>query len=458
MAEMKPTNIIDIATATSIFRPGPLGIAADKQFLKNRKNPESIVYKHPMLKEVLSPTAGLIIFQEQLQLIYNRLAGVPLEETDAVRKAFTKKDIANKEKMEKERLAMREDFALKCLAANNIAKEVSYDIFDEMQKYVAYSFNKSHAVAYAIISYQCAWFLTYYPNEWVTTYIDYCSTTKGKQTGKEDPKAVALSEAKSLGFTIGKPDINLSEKEYIVKNNKLIPSFASLKYVGSGVLGEIMQYRPYQTIQDLLFNNDGSWRHSRLNKRALSTLIKLEAFDSMNLVGEEKTFANYRQLHYVLVEKGDALKRACSKKKKTHNEELAKCIEEAKQLPDWSLEEKISFSKELSGSIDLSLIVTPEIAEYFDAKGIVSIDEREHDDQWVWCVVKNSVVAKTKSEKDYLRMKVYGQSGQDKTVFCWNFKPAKDKPIPENSLIIGRFKESPFGLSAFFGGLEIITR
>lgn len=460
MADMKPKNIIDIATATSIFRPGPLGIDADKQYLNNRKNPEKIVYKHPLLKEVLSSTAGLIIFQEQLQLIYNKLAGVPLEETDAVRKAFTKKDLSNKEKAEKERLAMREDFALKCLAANDIPKNVSYDIFDEMQKYVAYSFNKSHAVAYAIISYQCSWLLTYYPDEWVTTYIDYCATSKGKVTGKEDPKSVALSEAKGLGYTIGKPDINLSERDYTIQDNKLIPSFSSLKYVGTTVLKEIADFRPYRTIEELLFNSDDSWRHSKFNKRAMSTLVRLEAFGSMDLVGEGKLFSNYRQLHYVLVEKADALKRACSNKKKTHKEDLQTYILEAKELPDWDLPEKVAFSRDLSGSVDLALIVTPEIADYFANENIVSIDDRSDDEQWVWCIVKSSQVAKTKSEKpkDYLRMRVYGQSGQDKTVFCWNFKPAKDKPIPENSLIIGRFKESPFGYSAFFGGLEVIGR
>lgn len=348
-------------------------------------------------------------------------------------------------------------------AGNEIVYEkvISIEPWKETVMYDISMENEPHNfLANNIVVHNCSWLLTYYPDEWVTTYIDYCSTTKGKQTGKEDPKAVALSEAKGLGYAIGKPDINLSEREYTIQHNKLIPSFASLKYVGSSVLGEIGQFRPYKSIEELLFNADGTWRHSRFNKRALSTLIRLEAFESMDLVGEGKTFANYRQLHYVLIEKGDALKRACSKKKKTHTEELAKYIEEAKQLPDWSLEEKIVFSKELSGSVDLALIVTPEVAEYFDSQGIVSIDEREHDDQWVWCVVKNATPAKTKSEKskDYLRMKVYGQSGQDKTVFCWNFKPAKDKPIPENSLIIGRFKESPFGYSAFFGGLEIIAR
>lgn len=458
MAEMKPKNITDIAIATSIFRPGPLGIGADKLYLNNRKNPSKIAYKHPLLEEVLADTSGLIVFQEQLQLIYHKLAGVPLEDTDAVRKAFTKKDLSNKEKAAKEREAMREDFANRCLSTNNIAKEISYSIFDEMEKFVAYSFNKSHAVAYAITSYQCAWFLTYYPDEWITTYIDYCATEKGKQAGKEDPKAIALSEAKALGFSIGKPDVNLSQKEYTIRDGKLIPSFASLKHVGMTVLNEINEFRPYNSLEDLLFNPNDTWRHSKFNKRAISTLIKLEAFESMGLVGEDKTFKNYRQLHHVLVDKGDDLKRAVNKKKKTHKEDLAKIIVEAQELPDWDLKEKVEFSHALSGTVDIDLIVTPEISEYFRTSGITSIDDWEDDEQWVWCIVKNAKEAKTKTGKSYMRMKIYGASCTDMEVFVWNFKSGKDKLIPENSLILGRFKKSDFGLSSFFGTLEIISK
>lgn len=458
MAEMKPTNITDLSVATSIFRPGPLGISADKLYLNNRKNPSKIVYKHPLLEEVLADTSGLIVFQEQLQLIYHKLAGVPLEETDNVRKAFTKKDLSNKEKAAKEREAMREDFANRCLSTNNISKEISYSIFDEMEKFVAYSFNKSHAVSYSLISYTCAWFLTYYPEEWITTYIDYCATEKGKQAGKEDPKAIALSEAKALGFTIGKPDVNLSEKEYTIRDGKLIPSFASLKHVGMTVLNEINEFRPYNTLEDLLFNPNDTWRHSKFNKRALATLIKLEAFESMGLVGEGKMFKNYRQLHHVLVDKGDDLKRAVNKKKKTHKEDLARIIAEAQELPDWDLKEKVEFSRALSGTVDIDLIVTPEISEYFRTNGITSIDDWEDDEQWVWCIVKNAKEAKTKTGKSYMRMKIYGASCTDMDVFVWNFRSGKDKVIPENSLILGRFKKSDFGLSSFFGTLEIISK
>lgn len=428
----------------------------DKLYLNNRSNLGKIEYKHPLQQEVLGETAGVMVFQEQLQMMYHKLAGVPLEETDSIRKAFTKKDLSNKEKAAKDRAALREGFADKCLAVNDIPKKISYEIFDDMEKMVAYSFNKSHAVAYSIISYTCAWLLTYHSAEWITSYIDYCATEKGKQAGKEDPKAIAISEAKGLGFSIGKPDINHSERDYVIIDDQLIPSFSSLKHVGTTVLNEINEFRPYKSIEDLLFNADDTWRHSKFNKRALSTLVKLEGFASMGLVGDDCMFENYRQLHYVLIEKGDDLKKAATKKKKTHRADLATYIEEAQELDDWSLGEKVEFSKSLSGMVDIDMIVTPDIADYFRKQGIASIDNREDDDQWVWCIVKSSKEAKTKAGKPYMRMKVYGASCTDMEIFVWNFKPPQDRLIPDNSLIIGRFKKTDFGMSSFFGGLEII--
>lgn len=161
MAQMKPTCLYDIAIATSIFRPGPLAAGVDKAFLNNRTNPESVVYKHPLLKEVYANTSGLLVFQEQLQMTYHKLAGVPLEQTDGVRKAFTKKDMSNKEKAAKDRFNLRKDFEDKCLSVNGISPTISGDLFDEMEKLVAYSFNLSHAISYGMITYMCAFLLTY---------------------------------------------------------------------------------------------------------------------------------------------------------------------------------------------------------------------------------------------------------------------------------------------------------
>jgi len=457
--KMKPKNIIDLATATSIFRPGPLGISADKLYLKNRAKPEEIAYKHPLLKEVLGDTYGLIVFQEQLQLIYNKLAGVPLEETDGIRKAFMKKDMSNKVEAAKERLKLREFFADKCLEVNDIPKSISYSIFEDIEKFIAYSFNKSHAVSYTITSYQCAWLLTYYPDEWTASYIDYCAVDKGQAAGRESPVSVALGDAKGIGYKVGKPDINTSDVDYQIINKVLIPSFQALKHVGVPTLQEIREYRPYTKIEDLVWNPDETWRHSKFNKKALSTLIKLEAFSSMDLVGKGKTFKNYRQMHYVLVDNGDKIKRACARKKDPQPKEvLQTLIAEAQELDDWTLEEKINNSQTLAGSVDINLIIPKNVREYLDSSGLGSVDEHKSKHEWYWCVVKRSAQYKTRNNKPYLRMKIFGESGRERDCFIWGYNPVKDFPIPSNTLVLAKFEKSDFGLSTFYSKIEVIDR
>jgi DNA polymerase III subunit alpha len=462
VSKMKPRCINDISIATSLFRPGPLSISADKNYLKNRKNPKNIKYLHPLLEECLSDTAGLIVYQEQLQLIYHKLAGVPLDETDNIRKAFTKKEVANREAAAESRNKLREEFATRCLSVNSIDKKTSYAIFDDMEKYVKYSFNKSHAISYATVSYQSAWLLHYYPDEWITTYIDYSTTEKGKIVGKEDPKAVALTEALTLGYTIGKPDINLSEREFTVKDKVLIPSFASLKHCGKSVTEEIFKNRPYKKIEDLVFTEDGeSWRHSKFNKRALGTLIKIGAFDSMDLVGTEShhTFKNYKQMYEVLVDNGDELKKIISRKKdRNHKERLQELIEGVELTEDWSLSEKIEFSKSLTGSVDLGLIVTPEIRVFFHKNNIASIDDWQSKEDHAWAVINSSKVAVTKTGKKYLRASIYGESGATHNCFMWSFREGKDIQPAPNTLVLCKFDKSDFGFSCWFGGLEVLEK
>lgn len=436
-------------------------IAADKLYLKNRRNPEGIVYKHPLLEEVLSDTYGLIVFQEQLQLIYHKLAGVPLDETDNVRKSFTKKDIANKEQADIDRKKLRETFKGLCLAASNIEPEISYSIFDEMEEFVAYSFNQSHATACAITSYQCAWFMYHYPDEWITTYIDYAATEKGKVTGKTDPKAVALSEAQGLGYEITKPDINLSERDFSVKDGKLVPSFASLKHCGHAVVEEIFAGRPYKSIEDLLFNDKNKWKHSKFNKRAMATLIKLEAFDSMDIVGSEShhTFANYNHMHEVIIEHNDELKRMCARKtKRNHRERLIELIEEYKDVADWTLMEKVKNSKALAGSVDINMIITPELKDFLYKTGIPSIDRWTDKKTVSWAIVNSSKVATTKTGKTYLRAKIYADSKIESEAFLWGFNPEKHKILPENTVILAPFDKNGFGFSSFYGKIETIER
>jgi DNA polymerase-3 subunit alpha len=465
MQEMKPVSVLDIAAATSIFRPGPLGLKADKLYLENRSNPENIEYVHPILKEVLDETAGLMIFQEQLQLIVHKLAGTPLEDTDNIRKAFTKKDKANADKQKKEIEVLGEKFVKDSISHSGVSKSQAESVWSDFAKWTAYGFNKSHAVAYAITSYQCAWFLTYYPDEWITTYIDYCVNSKGKAASGDDPKAVALTEAKSLGYVVGKPDINYSETEYAMKEldgvKTLIPSFNSLKHVGKTVTYEVAQYRPYKTVEDLLWDANGTWRHGKLNKRALSNLIKLNAFDSMGLVGEGKTFKNYKQMHSVLVDHHDDLKKATARKRdRNFKELLAQFIEKYKDQPDWTQAEKIEHSKEISGAVDIALILPTEVRKLLEEKKIKSIDDWDME-SYYWAVVTKVNLATTKNGRKYLKIRLYGESGVEQNCFVWNYTPkdpANPMPnIPEYTALVGKFKKTDFGLSTNMNQLKKLS-
>lgn len=431
-------------------------LGVDKLYLSYRKNPQEIVYKHPLLKEVFAETSGLLVFQEQLQMIYHKLAGVDLEDTDGVRKAFTKKDMSNKAAAEEHRQKLREEFAQGCKETNDIPERVSYSIFDEMEKLVAYSFNKSHAVAYAINSYQCAWFMTYYPDEWTSSYIDYCSTSKGKVAGQEDPKVVAQNEAKALGYEIGKPDINLSESETIIKDGVILPSFNTLKHIGTSVQREISRFRPYKNVKDLLWDSGGNWKHSKFNKRALSTLVKLEALDSMKLVGPGKVFPNYAAAHYVLIDKADELKRACSRKRnRNHEELLTQLIEEAQKIEPWSTQERIENQKVLVGSVDIDLILNPELKRKLRELAIKPINKRETKDDIVWGIVSSKEVKKTKTGKWFLKMKIYGEDAVQHMVFVWGYDPNRNKQdIQVYDIVIGQYGDSNFGLSAFYNKVK----
>jgi len=487
-ASLKPTKIEDLSAITATFRPGPMKAGVDKLLLNNRRNVNDAIESlpHPSLAPILADTDYVLIYQEQVQKIFHVLAGIPLDQTDDVRKAFTKRDLSNLEKTKKDRLKLKEEFVKNCAEHSKLSPADSAKIFDYMEKYVAYSFNLSHSISYAIVAYQCAWLQHYFPNEWITTYIDYCATDKGKVTGKEDPKAIAIKEAKMLGYVLGKPDINFSEDTYIVNTilegtkfkNTLVPSFASLKFVGKTVLQEIRRYRPYKNVEDLIIHpgSTNNWRHTKFSKRALATLIQLEALDSMGIGGPEKKVKNYRQLYMVLIDSYDKLK-TISKRKK-NNDVLAamnELIATVQEERDWTLAEKLEFSKELAGSVDMSLILPQEKKDFLVKSGFKDIDclfptateedgettqpvdEQGELSERCYGAVTSAGIAYTKKGKPYLKIRMLGEQGKERTCFVWGWNPNKTTRIKENDVLIGLFKKTDFGLSAFESKIRIVV-
>ena len=263
----------------------------------------------------------------------------------------------------------------------------------------------------------------------------------------------ALNEAKALGYVVKKPDINLSTGEFTIKGKELIPSFASLKYVGKAVVGEINDFRPYKTVEDLLWTKNQlhtAWRHSKFNKRALSTLIKMEAFDSMGVVGQDKVFKNYKQMHEVLVEKSDLLKKAISRKKNRNYEELLKqFIEEVQNIPDWTTDEKTQNQFMLSGSVDLGLICTPEIENFLVSNEIDPIERYESDLSNYWAIVQTSEVVTAKTGRKYLKLGLLGSDASLHKVNVWNYMGSKDEQekLKKNSIIVATFRKDDYGMS-----------
>ena len=422
-AHMRPKNIIDIAAITSIHRPGPLAAGVDKIFLENRMNPREVEYLHPLMEDALRETEGTLVFQEQLQFLVNKLAGVPLEQTDDVRKAFTKKEISNKEKAAQDRDKLRKSFAEGCWTTNQIKEDVAGAIFDYMENLVSYSFNKSHAVAYAITSYQCAWLLTYYPEEWLTTYLDHSMSSNPEE------KAEAVLEVKRLGYGLAKPDINFSDTGWSINDlikvgnkSSLVASFTAIKGIGEAAIEEIKKNRPYKDAVDLLIDKEtGKWKHSKFNRKALSNLIQVGAFESMDLVGKGKTFENYKQMHMVLIDHFDELKKNTTLKKKASTFQVLfdSIVAKVKEEADWTIEEKIAGSMTLLGSVDIDLIVSPELKEKLAKKGILSIDSYDKENGVYWAIVQSTEIQYTKNNDPYMRMKLMGEANAEHSCFVW---------------------------------------
>ena len=309
--------------------------------------------------------------------------------------------------------------------------------------------SNSHAISYAITTYQCAHLLTYFPDEWIAASLDYATSEKGKVTGQEDPKAVAIKDAKVLGYSFVDPDINFSMMDVRLHPQKpktFVPAFASLKKVGAAAFGEITVNRPYRSLKDLIVKPDGTWRHSKFNKGAFETLIKMEAFASLDVVGDKPhhIFKNYRQFHEAFITNYDLLKRVSARKKNNDvYAELLKLAETVKDLEDWTPSEKMEMKELLAGSVDYGLLMMEDVQEALDSLGAVSIEEAtgEGTDNY-WAFVIKSELSMTRNGKPFMKLKLVGPSGVEQGLSVFDIKKPY-KTYPSRSIIVGQMKQNP---------------
>jgi DNA polymerase III alpha subunit len=299
--------------------------------------------------------------------------------------------------------------------------------------------SNSHSVSYAYDSVACAWLFTYYPDEWVCAWLESAQ-------GKPDEKGEAIANAKRFGYTMVPIDVNYAKHGWTcLPGKKLMPALKSVKGIGDAAIKELLEERPYKDLADLLWDERGMWKHSKANKAAWDALVRLEGLGSLDLVGEGKLFKNYRQLHYVIVEKTDVLK------KKDGVEKLRSVIEEANELEDWTDSDKATFREALSGNVDVSILVDEERQERFKEYGVKGISELKGRGL-AWFVLTAFQEKKTKNGKDYLLMTVVDMSGLSHKIFVWGGRCCSY--VVKHAAYIADVTKSDFGFSTNFRQLK----
>jgi DNA polymerase III alpha subunit len=300
------------------------------------------------------------------------------------------------------------------ISVTNCGEAETFDIEVDHEDHTFYAndfiVSNSHAISYSIDSYYGAWLFTHYETDWLAT----CLQTENANV---ESLASMMSEIKQLGYEIATPDINYSTHQWSwsQKLNSFVPPLSSLKGVGESAVAEIMQNRPYSSLDDLLFDADGKWRHSKFNKKALSALIAMEALSSFDEFGDGR-LQNHKQVWNIVMDNFDTLKkgRYGVVSKKSLKQQLPApnvsvldgLIGAAADLEDWNRYEKLTLQTETSGTAPLHLVFPIEILEKIKSYDILSINEIQPNMKGIgWFCVTAVEKKSTKNGKSFLRVK-----------------------------------------------------
>ena len=276
MKELKPDCLEDIIAGVSLYRPGPMDQIP--RYIANKKDPEHAVYTHPALKPILEVTYGCMVYQEQVMQIVRDLAGYSLGRADLVRRAMGKKKL---DVMAKEREIFihgqtdeNGNIVVPGCIRNGIDEQSANKIFDEMAEFAKYAFNKSHAAAYAVVSYRTAYLKAYYPTEFMAAMLN-------SFLGNLDKVPGYIEECKKLSIKILKPDINKSYTRFTVDKNQIRFGLGSIKNVGTAAVDEIVEERTkhgeFKDFSDFCERI----KETTVNKKCIESLIKAGAFDEL---------------------------------------------------------------------------------------------------------------------------------------------------------------------------------
>ena len=269
---LKPHNIEDITAIIALYRPGPMD--SIPRFVECKHNPSRVMYKHPMLEPILSPTYGCIVYQEQVIQIFQQLAGYSLGQADMIRRAMSKKKAKDVERERETFLHGDPTREIDGCVARGVPEQVGQAIYDEIYDFANYAFNKAHAVSYAIVAYQTAWFKLHHTREYMAALLTSVLDSQEKV-------AEYIAECKDIGIRLLPPDVNESGAAFTVSGKDIRFGLAALKGVGRGFTDAVFSEREKGGAFTDFPDFCSRMYDLGLNSRVLESLIKCGAFDKM---------------------------------------------------------------------------------------------------------------------------------------------------------------------------------
>lgn len=298
MKELQPESMAEIVAGISLYRPGPMDFIP--QYIEGRNNRDSITYDCPQLEPILATTYGCIVYQEQVMEIVRSLAGYSYGRSDLVRRAMSKKKAKVMEAERHNFVYGNEEEGVKGCIANGISEETANKIYDEMISFAAYAFNKSHAAAYGMVTFQTAWLKCYHPVEFMASLL----TSVKENTGKI---VEYVMECRRMEIDILPPDVNEGYSHFSVSDGKIRYALSAIKGIGTGVINNIVQERErggrFVSMQDFMRRLTSK----EVNKSSIESFIKAGAFDSLGGNRRQKLQVYQSMLDFVNREKKDSM-------------------------------------------------------------------------------------------------------------------------------------------------------
>jgi len=263
--KIRPNCFEDLVAILALYRPGPLDSGMAEQYIKRKHGKEKIKYLHPLLESILKDTYGVIVYQEQVMQIAQVLAGYTMGDADMLRRAMGKKD--------PEEMAAQRDRFVEGAQKKKIDAQRATEIFDQMETFARYGFNKSHSAAYALVSYQTAYLKTHYP-------VEFMAALMTSEMGDTDKVIKNLAECREKEIEVLAPDINESRSDFTPVGDKIRFGLAAVKNVGEKAVEVILQSREKDGAFESLFDFSQRVDLTAVNRRVVESLIKCGAFDS----------------------------------------------------------------------------------------------------------------------------------------------------------------------------------